>query len=213
VASPPRQVDEPETPEADGVASSVASQPQVDEPETPEVFVQRMYRQHAACLQAFVLRLTGGDRHWAEDVTQETLMRAWRLADRLQEGGQRQMLPWLITVARRIVMNERRSRRARPQEVFGSAFEPTPVTDEMERAIQRKILVDALAKLGEAHRRVVVAIYLMGQSTEEVAQSLGIPRGTVKSRSYYGLRALREALQQQGVSACRREPQSLRGPQ
>jgi RNA polymerase sigma-70 factor (ECF subfamily) len=174
--------------------------PPVADPETAEAFIQRMYKQHAAFLQAFVLSLTGGDRHWAEDVAQETLVRAWRLADRLQENGQRGMLPWLITVARRIVMNDRRSRRARPQEVFGALFEPTPTADELEQALQRKILLDALAKIGEAHRRVIVAIYLLGKSTEEVAQLLSIPCGTVKSRSYYGLRAMREILHQQGVS-------------
>lgn len=167
--------------------------------ETAEAFVRRMYQEHASFLQSFTLRLTGGDRYWAEDVTQETLVRAWRLADRLQESGPRHMLPWLITVARRIVLNDLRARRSRPQEVLGTRLEAVPMPDEMEQALYRKLIVDALAKIAVAHRKVVVAIYLRGQSTEEVAQMLGVPLGTVKSRCYYGLRALRRVLHQQGV--------------
>jgi RNA polymerase sigma-70 factor (ECF subfamily) len=159
-----------------------------------------MYHDHASFLQSFTLRLTGGDRHWAEDVTQETLVRAWRLADRLQENGPSHILPWLITVARRIVLNDLRARRCRPQEVLGTRLDASSTLDEMERALHRRLIIDALAKIGEAHRTVLVAIYLRGQSTEEVARLLGVPLGTVKSRCYYGLRALREVLRQQGVS-------------
>src|SRR2546430_8229229 len=52
-----------------------------------DYFVSRLYEEHAGFLLVFVQRLTGGDLHWAEDVIQETLLRAWRHADELLSGG------------------------------------------------------------------------------------------------------------------------------
>jgi RNA polymerase sigma-70 factor, ECF subfamily len=162
-------------------------------------FIARLHTDHGDFLVAFVMRLTGGDRHWAEDVVQETLLRAWRHADALLGGGAPSMLPWLTTVARRIVSNDRRSRRARPQEVDPAPLEVLAVPDETERALHRAILIDALKGMAVAHRRVVVEMYLRGRTVEEVSRVLGVPPGTVKSRSFYAMRALRAALRQRGV--------------
>jgi RNA polymerase sigma-70 factor (ECF subfamily) len=164
-----------------------------------DYFVQRLYAEHADFLMAFVLRLTGGDRHWAEDVVQETMVRAWRHAGQLLDGVHRSLLPWLTTVARRIVSNDRRSRRARPQEVDDTMLEVAMVHDDTERALQRILIVDALRRIGPAHRQVVIELYLRGLSVEQVATVLRIPPGTVKSRSYYAMRALRAALNERGV--------------
>ena len=167
---------------------------------TAESFVQRMYAEHGSFLRAFVLRLTAGDRFLAEDVVQETMVRAWRHADRLLAGGPRCMLPWLTTVARRIVINERRARNCRPTEVSDVLLDVVPVQDETDRALQRRIILDALGKLSMAHRTVIVEIYLRGRTVEDLARILGVPPGTVKSRTYYAMRALRGALLRQGVT-------------
>ena len=165
-----------------------------------EAFIARLYAEHGPFLMAFVTRLTGGDRHWAEDVVQETLVRAWRHADALLGGGARSLLPWLTTVARRIVINDRRSRRVRPQEVDLALMGPVGVADDTDRALQRAVLIEALKGIAAAHRRVVVEMYLRGRTVEEVARLLGVPPGTVKSRSFYALRALRAALRERGVT-------------
>src|SRR6201991_1096306 len=81
-----------------------------------DTLVKMLYREHSGPLLMFVLRLTGGDRQRAEDVVQETLLRAWRNADRLGTSGHPSLRPWLVTVARRIVIDEHRSVLARPRE-------------------------------------------------------------------------------------------------
>jgi RNA polymerase sigma-70 factor, ECF subfamily len=182
----------PETADAPDPAPVISNQER-------ERFVRRLYVEHGAFLVAFVLRLTGGDRHLAEDVTQETLLRAWRHADQLISGGAPSMLPWLTTVARRIVINHRRSRRARPPEVEAVVLDSVPAPDDTERMLQRGILLDALRRIGPAHRRVVVEMYFHGHTAEEASRRLGIPVGTVKSRSFYAMRALRAVLRERGV--------------
>ena len=67
--------------------------------------MRALYAEHAGPLFAFALRLTAGDRQRAEDVVQETLLRAWRNAHKLDEQGSRSLRPWLMTVARRIVID------------------------------------------------------------------------------------------------------------
>jgi RNA polymerase sigma-70 factor (ECF subfamily) len=168
---------------------------------TRDAFVRVLYQEHGRILLGFVMRLTGGDRYWAEDVVQETMLRAWKHAEQLADGVHRSLMPWLTTVARRIVSNDRRSRRARPHEVDDTMIEVVTVPDDTEQTLQRLIINRALAKIGAAHREVVVEVYLRGRSIEQVAATLNVPVGTVKSRSYYAMRALRAVLQADGVSA------------
>src|SRR5262245_19338781 len=81
-------------------------------------FIRWVYGKYADPLLGVAMKLTGGDRHWAEDVVQETLLRAWRHADVLRATGEsRSLMPWLATVARRIVINDWRGRGVRPKEV------------------------------------------------------------------------------------------------
>jgi RNA polymerase sigma-70 factor, ECF subfamily len=77
-----------------------------------DALVTEMYRQYRVPLMAYVLRLTAGDRQHAEDVVQETMVRAWRQAARL-DLTQPSLMPWLATVARRIVIDDRRRKSAR----------------------------------------------------------------------------------------------------
>jgi len=165
-----------------------------------ELLVAELYRQYHRPLLTFTLRLTGGDRQWAEDVVQETMIRAWRSADRLDVDGT-SLMPWLATVARRIVIDNRRSRDVRPPEVGDGPLENFPMADEMEGLLRKVVVTEALGALSPAHREILTETVLRDRTVNQAAEVLGIPVGTVKSRVYYALRALRVALEERGVTA------------
>jgi RNA polymerase sigma-70 factor (ECF subfamily) len=169
-------------------------------PYASEELLRALCDEHAPALLAFVTRLTDGDRGRAEEIVQETLIRAWRHPTALDpvRGPAR---PWLFTVARRLVIDQHRARRARVREVDMALAIALPVSDGIDDAMQAWLVADALASLSEHHRAVLVETYYRGRSVSEAATALGIPPGTVKSRSYYALRALRLALEERGVTA------------
>jgi RNA polymerase sigma-70 factor (ECF subfamily) len=165
-----------------------------------EELIRTLYAEHAGPLLGYVLRLTGGDRQRAEDVVQETLLRAWRHPEALAaaSGSPR---PWLCTVARHIVVDGVRARNARPPETSGEHLAEIAVEDdELDRALTAWEVADALATLTPDHRAVLVETYFRGRSVAEAASVLGVPAGTVKSRTYYALRALRLALEERGLA-------------
>jgi RNA polymerase sigma-70 factor, ECF subfamily len=164
-----------------------------------EESLRALYDQHAPVLLAYAMRLTEGDRARAEDIVQETLVRAWRHLDRLDQQD-RPVRPWLFTVAQRLAIDAHRARLARPPEVGPAALDSVPGLDEIEPALDRIVVVDALDSLSREHRAVIVENYYRGRSVADAARVLGVPEGTVKSRCYYALRALRLALAERGVT-------------
>ncbi|MGK5553588.1 sigma-70 family RNA polymerase sigma factor [Actinomadura kijaniata] len=162
--------------------------------------IAALYAEYQRPLTAFALRLTRGDRQWAEDVVQETMIRAWRNADRLDRGAA-SLMPWLATVARRIVIDHCRARDVRPPEVGEGPLENLPVADEMDALLRKVVVAEALDALSPAHRQALTETVLRDRTVNEAAESLGIPVGTVKSRVYYAMRALRVALEERGVTA------------
>ncbi|NDU75149.1 sigma-70 family RNA polymerase sigma factor [Actinomadura sp. DSM 109109] len=167
---------------------------------TDEQMVAELYREYERPLFAFVLRLTGGDRPWAEDVVQETMIRAWRSADRLDDRTT-SLMPWLATVSRRIVIDNRRQRDVRPPEVGDGPLENLPMADEMDALLRKVVVTEALESLSPAHRQALTETVLRDRTVNQAAEYLGIPVGTVKSRVYYALRALRVALEERGVTS------------
>ncbi|MFF1339524.1 sigma-70 family RNA polymerase sigma factor [Streptomyces sp. NPDC058290] len=155
----------------------------------------RLHSEHGKALYGFLLGLAFGDRHRAEDLLQETLFRAWKHPEAL-ESGHASMRPWLYTVGRRLAIDARRARQVRPAEVGPDALDThMPVADDRtEQAVAVLDVRDALRLLSPEHRAVLVQIYFRGASVCEAAEALGVPVGTVKSRTYYALRALREAM-------------------
>jgi RNA polymerase sigma-70 factor, ECF subfamily len=164
-----------------------------------EKSLRALYDGHASVLLAYALRLTNGDRTRAEDIVQETLLRAWRNLDNLDDDA-RPVRPWLFTVAQRLAIDAHRARHARPTEVGDAALAAVPSLDEMGPALDRILVADALRALSQEHRAVIVETYYRGRSVAEAAAALGIPAGTVKSRCYYALRALKLALAERGVT-------------
>ncbi|MFI5608139.1 sigma-70 family RNA polymerase sigma factor [Amycolatopsis sp. NPDC051903] len=160
--------------------------------------MRALHEEHAAALWSYALHLTGGNRIHAEDVVQETLLRAWRHTDVLDQsrGSAR---AWLFTVARRIAIDGWRSATSR-SEVVTDAPPERAVADGTERAVQGWLVAEALGELSVRHREVLDLCYFQGYSVADAARTLGIAEGTVKSRTHYALRALRLALEERGVT-------------
>jgi RNA polymerase sigma-70 factor (ECF subfamily) len=164
------------------------SEPGVD----AEAVVIRLYRENGAFVLSYVTRLLQ-DRQLAEDVVQETMLRAWRHCGQFseQKGSVR---GWLIKVAHNVAMDKIRMRKSRPAEVAEDAAPEALVADHADIVVTALQVRDALARLSPAHRAVIEEIYLNGHTAREAAVQLGIPEGTVFSRSYYALRILRQEL-------------------
>jgi RNA polymerase sigma-70 factor (ECF subfamily) len=151
--------------------------------------VRRLYHEHGSVLLGYVTRLTG-DRQLAEDVVQETLVRAWRNRDQMtQEFGS--VRGWLVTVAKNIVTDQWRARAARPREVEAPPADRPGGADPAEEVTNALLVAEGLRALSADHREALVEVYLRGRSMAEAAQVLDVPAGTVKSRVHYALRSLR----------------------
>ncbi|ODA73620.1 ECF RNA polymerase sigma factor SigL [Streptomyces sp. AVP053U2] len=162
---------------------------------TAEHELAALQREHGRPLFALLLRLCDGDRQRAEDLVQETLVRAWQHPEALRADDFESVRPWLMTVGRRLAIDARRARQARPPEVGDAVLENARViSDHAERAAAALDVRQAVKTLTPEHREVLVLVYFQGASVAEAAAALGIPPGTVKSRAYYALRALRRVL-------------------
>jgi RNA polymerase sigma-70 factor, ECF subfamily len=157
-----------------------------------EALIRSLYEEHGRSLLAYATRLTG-DRAAAEDVVQETLLRAWKHAEAMvnQRGSVR---GWLLTVARNIITDRARARASRPTEVAETPGTGPVAGDHAENVVNSMVVLDALDRLSTEHREVLVELYYRGRTVSEAAQVLGVPPGTVKSRSYYALRAMRSVI-------------------
>ncbi|HXR68465.1 MAG TPA: sigma-70 family RNA polymerase sigma factor [Dermatophilaceae bacterium] len=162
--------------------------------------MRALHDEHAVALWGYSMRLTNGDRAHAQDVVQETLLRAWR-HPRILDQAAGSARAWLFTVARNLVIDEWRTRRAQLEVVTADPPESKPVSDATDQLLESWVVADALNRLSEDHRLVLVECYYRGGSVAETARRLDIPEGTVKSRTHYALRALRLALEEMGVGA------------
>ena len=129
---------------------------------------------------------------------QEALLRAWRNPDILEQGSKASKA-WLYAVARNFAIDECRSARAR-WEVGSERVPERSRSDQVDRTLDAWLIADALSQLKAEHRVVIVRAYYRGESIAELSEALDLPPGTVKSRLHYGLRALRLALEENGVT-------------
>jgi RNA polymerase sigma factor (sigma-70 family) len=163
-----------------------------------DAIITAVYRAYRDPLMAFVLRLTAGDRGQAEDIIQETMVRAWREAGHLDLSGP-SLMPWLATVARRIVIDEHRRPWPRPAEQWPGTLADRPADDESTATILRIAVADAMRDLSPAHRQALRETILRDRTAGQAAEVLGIPVGTVKSRVFHALRALEAILADRGL--------------
>jgi len=158
-----------------------------------------LYHKHAAALRHYALRRTS-DPVRAEDLVQETLLRAWQHPE-ISDDSERSARGWLLTVARNMIIDESRSSRFRNEvSLHESADVPGPAgADEVDAALDRLLIAEAFARLSAEHRAVIWRYFYLAWTTAQIAQDLHIPKGTVKSRLYAALRELRHSLQEMGI--------------
>ncbi|MFF3208833.1 sigma-70 family RNA polymerase sigma factor [Streptomyces sp. NPDC002962] len=163
-----------------------------------DAFVRDLYDRYGPLLVRYATRLLDGDWHKAEDILQETAARAWKNGRFL--GTCDHIRPWLFTVARNLVIDHHRARRNRPLELM-PVEDLDASWDSTESTITTHAVLKALRELNEQQRTVIRLMYYLECSVAEAAEHLGVPPGTVKSRAFYAVRALRRALEKEGVLA------------
>lgn len=169
------------------------------------VDLRAAYNAHGAELYRFAHRQLG-DAGAAQDVVQETFLRAWRASDRYDPeiAGLR---TWLFGIARNAVIDHVRRVAIRPwqgrPDVLPADRSPGAGDPDAhgfaESVLDGWVVEEALRRISPEHRSAIVATHLRERPYEEVAAEQGVPVGTLRSRVFYGLRALRLALDEMGV--------------
>jgi RNA polymerase sigma-70 factor (ECF subfamily) len=154
--------------------------------------LRTLYTEYRPALLSYATGLTG-DRFRAEDIVQETLVRAWRNAERLRRHP-RALRAWLFRVTHNLVIDHARARQARPQEVAPSSYSTAAVNDHADQVLTAFDVNRALELLTPPHRLILVEVYMHGRSVHEAARSLRIPVGTAKSRLFYAARYFRHSI-------------------
>ncbi len=166
-------------------------------PRPPDELLEALYASHGTTLRRYVQSLTRNTA-LTEDVVQETMVRAWQRPQVL-ERDHNAARAWLFTVARNLVVDDARSARSR-HEVPAKDDDGGTIPDRTDAVLDSILVADALASLSVEHRQIVVDAYFLGHPITEIARRRSIPEGTAKSRLHYGLRGLRLALQERGVT-------------
>jgi len=157
-----------------------------------DALITALYYQHGQAVLAYATRLTG-DRSAGEDVTQETILRAWRHPDVLVNGKD-YVRGWLLKVARNIVIDRVRAQKARPQEVAEDPTRPPVARDHAQGVVDLLAVLDGLDQLTDNHRAVLEQVYLRDRSVRDAADALRVPEGTIKTRTAHALVALRKVM-------------------
>ena len=157
--------------------------------------IDAAYQARGAALHRLALRVLR-DRGLAEEAVQETFVRAWRAAHTFQPDGRSQEA-WLYAICRNTCFDLYRQRRIRPSLATRAEVvdhEGRAAVDDVDRAMGGWLLDEALGRLAPEHRSALVGAHVEGRPYDDLADELGVPVGTVKSRVFYGLQALRRTL-------------------
>lgn len=179
---------------------------------SPADTMTRLFADHGDAVAGYLLRLTD-DVQEAEDLMQETMLRALK-DPRTERRSSDHQRAWLHVVARNLAIDRLRSAYHR-REYSDDADPPASAASATatsatatpgdpgwaEEVLDRWLISEALASISPAHREVIVRGYYWDESVAQIADDLGIPAGTVKSRMHHGMRALRIALEERGVTS------------
>ncbi len=169
-------------------------------PGDADAAIRQLYRLHAVALHGYVERFCA-DRASADDVVQEAFIRAWHHLPQLS-ADDRPIRPWLFRVARNLLIDADRAARSRPVVVQALPDDDAGTDSGLEQVLDRELVFAALQHLSPAHRTVLVETFYHGGSLVAVADELGIPHGTARSRLHYALQALRHQLHEHDAVAC-----------
>ncbi len=173
---------------------------QAPDREAHERRMRLLFQANSRPLYRYLLRLTHGQPEAAEDLLQETMLRAWRRVAELPVEAE-SLRRWLFTVGRNLTIDAARARQARPTEISGEDVSGVPAVDDFpDTLLERQVLHDALLQLTPEQRMVLVALYYRDASVAQTAAGIGIPEGTVRSRSFYALRTVREILGRESLN-------------
>ena len=165
----------------------------------PDAVISQLYSLYAKALRRYVEQYCP-DPASAEDIVQETFIRAWRHLPQLS-ADDRPIRPWLFRVARNLLIDANRAAQARPMTVPGDAAAEVGTDSGVEEILDREVVYAALQHLSPAHQTVLVETFYRGGTLATVARELGIPHGTARSRLHYALDAMRKQLDQHDAIA------------
>ena len=192
------------------VTANPASRPWGSAQTTDEALVQAMaagdkqalqvlFARHNVRVFRFVLRFLN-DEATAEDVVSEVFFDAWRQADKFEARSQ--VSTWLMAIARNKALSQLRRRQTEElDEEVAEFIEDTADTPEvaMQKKQQGSILLDCLTQLSPAHREIIDLVYYHGNTIDEVAEIIGVPQNTVKTRMFYARKRIAELMAAKGV--------------
>ena len=160
--------------------------------------MRALYRTYGSELYGFAVSCLG-DRGQAEELVQEVFTRAWRHAERY-DPSRASVRTWLYQIARHAIIDLRRRASVRPSlALHESSPAREPVGESIEPAMLGWQVATALERLSTDHRQMIRLAHLQGLTMREIAERTNLPVGTVKSRTWYALRALRLVLEEMGI--------------
>jgi RNA polymerase sigma-70 factor (ECF subfamily) len=170
--------------------------------------IEVLYDRYNRIVYSFALRIIG-DRQSAEELLQEVFFRVWRQADSYSDR-RGSFVTWLLSITHNMAIDEVRRRRRRPQRADQEdPIEFLATMADRGRSVEQDVLLNtlreqvnaAMSELPEAQRDALELAYFRGMTQREIADELGEPLGTIKTRMRLGLRKLRAYLEQQEVES------------